>query len=849
MTMARMSLSDILWLYRARLRARAVLVQECFAILGIAVGVALLFASQVASTSLTHSVSQLTSQIVGDTQYQLEARGPNGFSERLLQETRRVPGVQTALPVLEQQASLIGPHGAQRSVDLIGTDPRFANLAGPLLKRFSAAQLSAQRAIALPAPLAQEIGAGPLETIKLQIGASVVQTLVGATLGRADIGDLVSSPVALAPVGYAQTITSMRGRITRIFIKSQPGREREVLAGLRRIAATAPVNVEPAGFESTLFAVAAAPESQGETLFSAVSALVGFMFALNAMLITVPSRRKLIDDIRPQGATRLMTAQILLFDAAVLGVLACILGLALGELLSIAVFHSTPGYLSFAFPVGNERVVTWQSIALSICAGLAAACVGVMWPLRDILARSPRAEDGPQSTHRRWIAARLATGIVSLGLTVTILLVHPEAASLGDLTLIVALVCLLPFLFDGMVNAFEWAQQPFNGASPIIAVTELRTPPTRVRSLAIAATAAIAVFGTVAVQGSQSNLQRGLDASARGIDSGADVWVTPKGEANAFATTPFSGSTPASSLAHLPGVHALGLYRGGFLDWGDRRLWVLAPPSSSGQPIPPSELVDGNLPNAVAKVRAGGWAVLSQALAAEHNLHVGDAFALPSPRPTTLRVAALSTNLGWPPGAVIISSATYARAWASGAPSAYEIQVEPGVSPRTVRGVVARALGSQTGLAVETAAEREHLHYVLASQGLSRLTQIRLLVLIAAMLAVAGALGAMIWQRRDLVAFIKCEGYRRAVLWRWLCCESALLIAAGCAIGAVFGLCGQLVVSHALASSTGFPISLDVEAFAAVSGFTLVSVVAVLVVALPGYLVVRVPPRTVNPAY
>ena len=845
--MASMSLVDILWLYRARLRARAVLVQECFAIIGIAVGVALLFASQVASTSLTRSVSQLTSQIVGQTQFQLEAKGPNGFSERLLKETQSVPGVKIALPVLEQQANVIGPRGVQRSVDLIGTDPRFAHFAGPLLRRFSAAQLAAQRAIALPAPLAQEIGAGPLETIKIQIGAQVVPTLLGATLDQADIGGLVNSPVALAPVGYAQTITGMKGRITRIFVQARPGHEREVRAGLGRLAATAPVNVEPAGFESALFAVAAAPENQGETLFSAVSALVGFMFALNAMLITVPTRRKLIDDIRPQGATRWMTVQILLFDAAVLGVLACILGLGLGELLSLAVFHSTPGYLSFAFPVGNTRIVTWQAIALSICAGMTAACVGVLWPLRDTLTSS--STEGSTGARRRWIAARIATGILALALTILILLVHPQAASLGDLTLIVALVCLLPFLFDGVVNLFAWAQQPFNGASPIIAVTELRTPPTRVRSLAIAATAAIAVFGTVAVQGSQSNLERGLDASARGIDSSADVWVSPKGEANAFATTPFVASTPVGSIARLPGVRAVGLYDGSFLNWGEHRLWVLAPPGNSKQPFPPSELVSGNLAETIAKVRAGGWAVLSQALATEHHLHLGDSFTLPAPRPITLRVAGLSTNLGWPPGAVIISADTYARAWVSSTPSAYEIQTDRGVSPQTVRGEVIRALGPQTGLAVETAAEREHLHYVLASQGLSRLTQIRLLVLIAAMLAVAGALGAMIWQRRDLVAFIKCEGYRKGVLWRWLCCESALLVAAGCAVGAVFGLCGQLVVSHALASATGFPISLDVEAFAAVSGFTLVSVVTVLVVALPGYLVVRVPPRTVSPAY
>ena len=42
--------STIFYLYRVRLRAR--LVQELLAVVGIAVGVALLFASQVANTSL-----------------------------------------------------------------------------------------------------------------------------------------------------------------------------------------------------------------------------------------------------------------------------------------------------------------------------------------------------------------------------------------------------------------------------------------------------------------------------------------------------------------------------------------------------------------------------------------------------------------------------------------------------------------------------------------------------------------------------------------------------------------------------------------------------------------------------
>jgi putative ABC transport system permease protein len=842
-----MGLSDILFLYRARLRARAVLVQECFAILGIAVGVALLFASQVASTSLSRSVAELSSQIVGSTQFQLDARGPSGFSERLLGEVQRFPGVRVALPVLEQQAGVIGPSG-ERSVDLIGTDPQFAHFAGPLLRRFSAAQLSAQQAIALPGPLAQAIGAGPLQAIKLQIGARVVNTLLGATLAQGDIGGLVDSPIALAPVGYAQRITGQQGRITRIFVQAQPGREREVRAGLSRLAEAAAVNVEPAGFDSTLFDVAAAPENQGETLFSAISALVGFMLALNAMLITVPTRRRLIEDIRLQGATRRMTFQVLLFDAAVLGVLACVVGLALGELLSIIVFHSTPGYLSFAFPVGNDRIVTWQSVAVSIGAGLAAAGVGVLWPFRQILRPSRKTAPSAHAS-RNWVLAQLTAGLAFLGITTLVVFAHPQAAIFGNFSLIAALVCLLPFLFDGLVTIFDHLQRPFNGASPVIAITELRTSPTRVRSLAIAATGAVAVFGIVAVQGTQANLQRGLDASARGLDSSAAVWVSARGESNAFATTPFD-AVKASALAHLPGVGAVGPYRGSFLDWGTHRIWVIAPPSISSQPVPASELVGGDLALARARIQGGGrWVALSQGLASEHHLRVGQEFTLPSPRPTSFRVAALITNLGWPPGAIILSSTNYAAAWESSAPSAYEIQARAGTEPATLRAAVAGTLASDPGLAVETSAEREQRHYALASQGLSRLTEIRLLVLIAAVLAVAGAMGSMVWQRRELVAFIKCQGFSKGVLWRWLFCESALLLGSGCLIGALFGLYGQVLGSHALAAVTGFPVLFNVGLLIALSSFALVSFVAVGIVALAGYLVVRVPPRTVSPAY
>jgi putative ABC transport system permease protein len=838
----RMKASDLIHLYRARLRSRSAVVQDIFAIAGIAVGVALLFASQVDSTSLSRSVQKLSSQLVGNSEYQLDSRGPAGVDERVLAETRAIHGVEAALPVLEQQAQVIGPNGQERSVDLIGTDPQFAHFGGPLLKRFSAAQLAAQQVIALPAPIAGAIGAGAFQTIQIRIGAQVVPTLLGAKLAESDIGGLVHSPVALAPVGYAQSLTGMAGRITRIFIQSQHGSERAVAAGLAHLAAAEHLNLEPANFDVQLFNVAALPQNQSETLFSAISALVGFALALNAMLITVPRRRRLLTHFRGQGANHSMARQILLFDAMVLGVIACFLGLGLGDLLSILVFHATPGYLSFAFPVGNQRIITWQCVAIAVLAGMTAAVAGVLWPLRDVFSR-PRTS---QSLNAHWWGlGRAIAGVTGMAITTVILFARPQDAKLGNLTLVVALLCALPGLFHWAIVLFAKLQPVLNRPSAQITLTQIRIPATRVRALAIVATSAIATFGVVAIQGAKSNLLRGLDISAHDIDSGADVWVTTRGESNAFATTAFTYRKTAA-LAGIPGVRDISEYRGGFLTWGDRRLWVLAPPAGSAAPIPASELVTGDLARADARMREGGWVVLSKALAAEHGLRVGAAFMMPSPHPQTFHVAALSTNLGWPPGAMVMNASDYASAWASSAPSALEIHTDPGARPETVRHLIQTALGPNTGLIAETAAQREQRHYSLASQGLLRLAQIRLLVLIAAMLAIGGALGSLIWQRRDYVARIRALGARKQVLRRWLLWESLLLLSVGCSMGAIFGVYGQLLMSHALSSVTGFPITFEVEILAAITTFALICIGAVAAIAVPGYLMLRVRPRAVR---
>lgn len=141
-----MKFANALCLYRVRLRSR--LTQECFAVLGIVAGVALLFASQVSSSSLRGSVAQLSRGIVGNATLQLAARDPHGFPESMLAKVRHIHGVSVAAPVFEASANATGPRGSE-SVELVGANSSLVRLRGRLLAHARAVAIAATGAVAV----------------------------------------------------------------------------------------------------------------------------------------------------------------------------------------------------------------------------------------------------------------------------------------------------------------------------------------------------------------------------------------------------------------------------------------------------------------------------------------------------------------------------------------------------------------------------------------------------------------------------------------------------------------------------------------------------------------------------
>src|SRR5262249_24355213 len=99
-----------------------------------------------------------------------------------------------------------------------------------------------------------------------------------------------------------------------VLVESEPGSEASVRSQLQRIAGQQLI-VAHADQDERLLHQALVPSNQASALFAAISALLGFLFAFNAMLLTVPERRQVIASLRMEGARRSAIVQMDLFQA------------------------------------------------------------------------------------------------------------------------------------------------------------------------------------------------------------------------------------------------------------------------------------------------------------------------------------------------------------------------------------------------------------------------------------------------------------------------------------------------------------------------------------------------------
>ncbi len=841
-TIAGLRVSALIDLYRWRLSNHKA--QELLAGMGIAIGVALFFGVLVANTSLIGSASQLIRAVDGSARFELAARSSEGFNEGLASRVGGLAGVRVAAPLLRENAVIVGPTGRE-SIQLVGVTASQVALEGAATRDLGAGALLLAGGLGLPSGVAGEIGARAGRPVTLLTDGSARSLQVRVILGSQTVGPVANSPIVVALLTLAQQVTGKVGRITQVLVEPKPGAARLVEGELRHLAAGR-LDVESATSELSVLEATAKPTSQSTSLFAAISAMVGFLLALNAMLLTVPERRRFTAELRQQGFGPRQVLLVLVSQAVMLGLAASLVGVALGDVLSRSLFHEVPSYLTLAFPIGTHPVIPVTTVLLALGCGVLATVLASLLPVLDL--RRGRAPDAVlhevgeagQSISKRAIMVSGVTGALLIFAVTAFVLLVPSLSVVGGVVLALAVFCLILPIFVLVVRSIKPFSERVKGSMLALAVVELDA--TATRSVALAGVAALAVYGLVAIQGARHDLVSGLDAALVQYLDTADVWVTT--DNNFLTIDSFQAHGAAAAIASSPGVASVREYQGVLLDVGTRRLWIRARPVGDSSLIQASQLLHGDLAEATRLIRRGGWAAISNGFAEERHLAVGGSFTLPTPSGAArFGVAAITTNVGWPPGAITLNDSDYQRYWQSTNPTALEVNLKPGVTPEAGRRAVQRALGYRPGLLVQTLGEREARYEASARQGIKSLSQISTLLLIATSLAIASALSAAIWQRRARMASLKSHGFDSRQLWRSLLLESTILVGIGCLDGAILGIYGHTLASRWLQLSVGFPAPFSLGIGVVFLTVAIITGTALAVIALPGLIAARVPVR------
>ena len=298
-----------------------------------------------------------------------------------------------------------------------------------------------------------------------------------------------------------------------------------------------------------------------------------------------------------------------------------------------------------------------------------------------------------------------------------------------------------------------------------------------------------------------------------------------------------------SRIARIPGVTGIHVLQSEFMNMTNRRVVIVARPPGTGQEVLRTQILAGNFSNARERLREGGWVAVSKQIAEEQHVHIGQTLKLPTPTGTSsFRVAALTTNFGWPGGAILMNTADYSRLWATHAPSALAVDFAPGTNIAQARHAIAASLGTDSGLEAITAATWSERFDTLAGEGLGQLGDISTLLVLAAILAMAAALGSSIWQRRASLAELLLDGAPRSLLRLVLLTEAMLMLCAGCLTGAIAGVYGQFVIDSYLKHITGFPVASIATLARPIETFVLVIAAVLVLVSLPGWRASQVRP-------
>lgn len=738
--------------------------QAFLALAGIALGVAVVLAVDLANSAARASFALSAEQLRGTATHRLTA-ADRRVPQTLYRDLATTPGHPPMAPVVEVRVRVEGQPGRFR---LVGLDP-FAE-AG--FREALPAAVSGQEALTewLTRPDALVLTQAAADALGLAAGDRVSVHRAGGSHALEVISvqpgvGAASRDLLLVDIATAQLVGDLGDSLSHVdLVLDGPARawlEPRLPAGVRLV---------DIGEQTESTAGLSSAFELNLTAMSLLALLVGIFLIYNAIGFSVVQRRPLLGRLRAIGVTGADIQRLVLLEATVLGLLGTLVGALLGIWLGQGLTRIVAVTVSaLYYQVSVDALhIDGVSLAKAVLLGIGGTLVAAWLPARQaartppLTALSRAALEQTARSLAPWLALSGAL-LAGLGLLVAFRLPGGVAVSLGGLFLaLVGAALLVPSALQ--LGGTLLARLPL-GRTWAMASRDLDRHLSRLATAAAALSIALSASVGVAIM--VESMREAVDGWLTRLLP-ADLYVAPEGFEDGAALP----DGVAEAAAGMPGVAALSRYRDLWLDLPRGRLQLvaadLAPPSREG-----FELLR-SLPDAWVRFDAGA-VLVSEPLANRRGLAPGDRISLPTPRgERAFAVAGVFRDYASEHGRVFMPLALYRETWSDPRIDSLALFAAGGDADALYR----RAQASLTGdyPVVLTAAGAIHAESMAVFDRTFRITGVlRQLALLVAVVGVFSALMAIQLERRREFAVLRALGTTRSQLARLVVLESALL--------------------------------------------------------------------------
>jgi putative ABC transport system permease protein len=817
------------------------------AVLGVALGVAVIVSIDLANASATRAFSLSSEAVTGRATHQVVG-GPEGITDeafrRLVLETD-LP----AAPVVEGYVRVPGKTG--RMLHLLGIDPFSERPFRPYLSGGTAASregssidlaplLTRPGAGVLSATTAGEMGLKTGGSFSVRVGGGV-QTieLVGVLEPGDESTRSALSDLLVMDIAAAQEILDRVGRIDHIDLIASEGqlaRARAVLpAGaqiLRSSARTETSEEMTKAFRLNLNAL------------SLLALVCGVFLIYNTMVFSVVQRRTLIGTLRALGVTRGQVFAVVLGEAAIVALLGTAAGLGAGVLLArelVRLVTQTINDLYFVLSVRELAVPAGVLIKGGVI-GIGATLAAALAPAIEATRAAPRAaqiRSALEARLRRVLPRVTLAGAALLAVGAGLLAFPGLVVSFAGLFAVILGSALLA---PGATVFFMNLLRPVMGAMFGIlgrmaaggVVASLSRTAVAIAALVIAVSATIGIG--VMIDSFRGTVVRWLESTLR-----SDVYLGRPGRSGGFSGGDLDPEV-ALRAVRLPGVERVNLLRRTEVPspGGPVRMVVLG---TDLEGLSGYELKEGRPGEAWPAFQERDAVVVSEPFAHRQGIGAGDVFRLRTSRgDRDFSVAGVYYDYASDLGLVLMSRKTYLRHWNDRPLTGFSVDLKAGADLEETIRRLRSAVGGE-GLSIQSNQALKKVSMEIFDRTFQITSVLRLVSGLVAFIGVLSALMALQLERARELGVLRANGLTPGQVWHLVTSQTGLMGLAAGLLSIPVGLALAAIMIFVInRRSFGWTIRMEVDPMILLSAMVLALSAALLAGIYPAWKMARTSP-------